>query len=315
MPETFGDILRTVMLNVPMAPRFLAELWVLEAYRKCWEYRRPLWSFARAESAFATNASKSGTVGVTQDSKFVTGVGITFEATDEGRQFRAGVNQPVYSIECVEVAANTIELDRPYLGTTSAAASGVVFDGYITMPENFARFLAVVDPSGGWDLQFDVSDEDLNRMDPQRTSTGTPWALVSRRNATIPLFQGSNQPVGRIQYELWPYSMSRHEYWYFYATRPPVLSEDSEFPWIFRDRGDIIRKGALEQAAMWPGTEERKNPYFNIQLAKVLHDDFIVELAKLEVTDEDVYPTWWKRWDRSSSPRTPIDARYMQSHE
>jgi len=317
MGDTFGQITRSVLLRVPLAPVFLAEDWVRESYRRAWEYRKPMWSFARAESAFITNVQKGGLVSVTRGSKIVSGIdplvtpgGLQFVDSDETRQFRVSANQPVYTIECVEAVQNTAQLDRVYTGTTNASAQATVLDAYITMPPDFERFIVVLDPGNFWQLRHWVTDEELNSWDPQRSSSGTPWALVSRRQATIP------QLVGLRQYELWPYSTSDHEYWMFYAKRPTVLSEDDEFPSLLADRSDIIRQGALALAAEWPGTETRKNPYFNLALSRRLRDDAELELAKLEVTDEDIYPTWWEKVNWVDNDFfSPVDSRYMQSHD
>lgn len=302
-------------MRVPMAPIFLVEDWVREAFRRAWESRKPAWSMARKEAGFSTADQKSGSVTVTKGSAFVPAVSLSLALTDEGRQFRTGINQPVYSIECVDLALNQIELDRAYTGV-SGTFSSTVLDAYITFPEDFERFIVVLDPANFWQLRHWITDEQLNRWDPQRSNTTTPWALVSRRYATIPKHKRSTEIVGRRQYELWPYATSAHEYWYFYAARPPSLTEDMEFPGLLGDRGDILRQGALARAAEWPGTEDRKNPYFNLTLAKRLQADFELELAKLEVTDEDIYPTWWEQVNWVDTDLwSPIDARFLQSHD
>lgn len=315
MGDTFGQIASSVRLRIPQAPIFLVEDWVREAFRRAWESRKPAWSMARKEDAFTTEAQKTGTATVTKGSVFVTPVTLSIALTDEGRQFRTGINQPVYSIECIDIPLNQIELDRAYTGPSGTLSSRIL-DAYITFPEDFERFIVVLDPQNFWQLRHWITDEQLNRWDPQRSSTTTPWALVSRRYATISKHKRSTELVGRKQYELWPYATGAQEYWYFYATRPPAFSEDVEVPGLLGDRGDILRQGALSLASEWPGTEDRKNPYFNLTLAKRLRDDFELELAKLEVTDEDIYPTWWQQVNWVDTDLwSPIDARFLQSHD
>jgi len=314
MGDTFGQISRSVRLHVPMAPILLVEDWVQTAFRQAWEYRRPAWSFARVESGFVTNNQKSGLVSVIHGDKFITGLsplpgGLSFALTDETRQFRAGLNQPLYSIECVDVGTNRAELDRPYLGASSSSIAASVLDAYITFPLDFGRFIVVLDPSTGFPMRHTITEDQLNLWDPQRSSTGTPWALASRRIATLP------QLVGRPQYELWPFSTTFHEYWYFYIKRCPELSEDDEFPGLLGSRADLIQTSALAAAAQWPGTEDRKNPYFNMALSKQLSDDYTLELARLEVTDEDIYPSWWQKIKTNEQSFSPLDARFLQSHD
>ena len=307
---TFEDIVRSVVLRAPAVPFTLAEDFVRESLQKAWDYRSSGWSMARRENKFSTAAQKTGTATVTNNSTTVTGVGLTFATTDALRQFRIGSNQPVYSLASVDATANTAVLDDPYQGTTAAAGDARILDAYVTMPPDFGKFIAVIDPQNFWQLRHWVTDEELNSWDPQRSSTTTPWALISRRESTLAA------TLGRRQYELWPDATGANEYWMFYYTRPPTLALDTDLPGLFSDRGDILRRGALAECAAWPGTEDRKNPYFNNALATSLRNQFIQELSRLEVIDEDIYPTWWETvsWvDRDTF--SPLDSRYIQSHD
>ena len=306
MSDTFADVYRTVMLRCPMAPAMLARDWVKEALKRAWESNN--WSFGRCEAAFSVNDQKSGLVDVTEGSDSVPSAGITFVATDLYRQFRIG-SGPVYTIKCVDVDVNQIQLDRVFYGQTQSGVSCTVLDAYITMPANFGKFIVVLDPSNALQVKHWVTEEEINSWDPQRTSTGTPWALASRRLGSI----GSIADL--IQYELWPYATSAHQYWYFYYKRPPDLADTEEVPGILGTRTDIVRTGALVEAARWPGTENRRNPYFNLQLADKLERKFQADLARLEVQDDDVYPTWWETVSWVDRSHAPFDAKYMQSHD
>lgn len=307
---TFGDIVRSVRLRAPAVPYLLAEDFVRESFQKAWDYRSSGWSMARRENKFSVALQKTGTASVTNGSAAVTGVGITFATTDAGRQFRIGDNQPVYSIASVSALNNTAILDEAYQGVTAATGDARILDAYVTMPVDFGKFLVVIDPQNFWQLRHWITEEELNSWDPQRSSTTTPWALISRRESTLAA------TLGQRQYELWPYATSANEYWMFYYTRPPTLVTDTELLGLFSDRGDILRRGALAECAAWPGLAEAKNPYFNNILAVRLHEQFIEELARLEVIDEDIYPTWWETvsWvDRDTF--SPLDSRYLQSHD
>ncbi|KKL15728.1 hypothetical protein LCGC14_2502660, partial [marine sediment metagenome] len=116
MGDTFGQITGSVRLRIPQAPIFLVEDWVREAFRRAWESRRPAWSMARKEGAFTTDAQKTGTSTVTRGSVVVPPGTLSIAPADEGRQFRTGINQPVYSIESVDCLNlnDQITLDRAY---------------------------------------------------------------------------------------------------------------------------------------------------------------------------------------------------------
>lgn len=306
MAKSFENIWRLVMLHCPLASPFLVRTWVQDAYNKLCDSKR--WSHLRAEAEFLLNASKAGTVTVVRGSATVVGVSITFASTDAGRQFK--INQgPPYSIESVDTGTNTIVLDRVY-GDTSATATGcTVLDAYLTCPEDFGSFIAVIDPSNAWQLHLWVTENELNRWDAARVSSGTPWAVVNRRIAT------TTANLDRIQYELWPYTQSAKRYPYYYIRRPEELSDSDTFTGPLRNRTDIIMKAALGEAASWPGNGEVKNPYFNLQLAMKIEKEVVGMIEDLACRDEDVYLTWIDYSGINRIPYAPIDSKFMQNHE
>jgi hypothetical protein len=285
----------------------LAQQWVQETYNEV--CRKHPWSWLRAEGEILTHDAKSGTVTLTREAATVAGVTLTFTASDLDRQFRVS-RGPVYTIIAVNVGANTATLDRVYGGGSAVAVQAQVMDAYVTMPEDFGRFLGVLDPANCWQLHWWMTEDELNAWDSQRSTTGTPWALASRRLSTTAASDG------RIQYELWPYAMSAKNYPYYYIRQPEPLTDESGFEGSLRTGGALILKGALAEAAEWPGTEDRRNPYFNLGLAQRLRDEFEKRIAQLELRDEEIYLTWLETvsWINRYG-YAPVDARYMQSHD
>lgn len=305
--DTFEDVWRKVKLHVPLADALLCQEWVQASWRRLCD-KRP-WSWLRSENEIITNDQVTGTVDITRSSATVTGVGLVFAASDVDRQFRVGTNQPIYTITAVDLGLNTATLDRVYGGPTATATAGVVLDAYVTMPADFGRFLGVLDPQNGWQLRWWITEDELNLWDAQRSSTGTPWALVARRLASTTALDG------RAQYELWPYATAAKNYPFYYIRRPPALQDSSTFEGVLADRGDLIILAALAEAAEWPGLEDRKNPYFNLRLAEIKRKQLVEELALLELRDEEVYMTWLETVSWINRGRAPIDSRYLQSHD
>lgn len=288
MADTVEQIVRRLRGLCPLAPPLTALEWVQEASNKINDSRP--WSHLRAEGQIAIAASRSGTVTATQGNAVVQGVGLVFVAGDAGRQFRVTTGPP-YTILSVDTGLNRATLDQPYRSPSVAATAGTVLDAYITMPENFGRFIAVLDPPNNRRLHVWTTDEELNFYDPQRSITGTPRAIVSRRFSTFPATEG------RIQYELVPYQLNVYNYPFFYIKRPPALSLASTFSGVLRDRPDIFLKGALLECVRWPGvgiSADKVNPYTrlsdNVKAGMLAEFEFM--LAQLEARDEEIYLTW-----------------------
>jgi hypothetical protein len=306
VPDTFGDVWRGVRLRCPLAGPLLAQQWVRDAYHAL--CRKHPWSFLRGEAEIQTQLAHSGTVGVTRGSTSVVGLTLTFVANDATRQFRV-TGTPIYTLVSVDPVLNTAVIDRPYGGSTASSTQAAVFDAYVTMPADFQRFLTVADPTNAWRLRWWATEEELNVWDPQRTNTGQPCVLASRRLASTATQEG------RVQYELWPYQLSERTFPYYYIRHPAPLTDDSVFAGPLRSGGDVLLQGALAEAAEWPGTEDRKNPYFNVSLAKRKRDEYNVRVAELELRDEEIFLTWWETVSWINWPAAPLDAKWHQSHE
>lgn len=281
MADTAEHVWRRVQLHCPLASPSLALTWVQNAYNAFCDRRG--WSFLREEGRIAVKAARTGTVDVTNGSATVAGVGLTFASTDAGRQFRVGSTGIPYTVESVDVGANEATLDIEYGGDTDTAVTAQVLDAYFTAPEDFGRFIAVVDTVTPRRIILDVTEEEYNLHDPQRTlASGEPFALVSQR------LNSSD----RIRYEWAGYPTSARSYPYWYVKRPEELTDASTFKGPLRHRTDILLKGALAECAGFPGYEGRPNPYYKVDLADRLQAQFLAMLGDLETRDEEVYLTW-----------------------
>jgi hypothetical protein len=305
-PNSFEEMSRSLRLYVPQLPYPLAQQFIRDRYRRILELRT--WSGSRAEGEFlVTAAETTGTVALTFNNSTVTGTGTSFLSTDVGRQFKGGSGSPVYSITAVNTGAQTLTLDRPYGGDTVAASTYTVFNGYVIPPTDFLSFLAVTDPRNAWRLVWWITQDELNRWDPQRVFFGQAYALVDRRFDTT---------TGQPQFELWPYNTAQRNYPFYYYKRVPDLVQDTDIP-IWPIRSDVIVYGALADLCLWPGTPEKPNPLFGsagkIALAewKYKYDDGLVELER---RDEEIFLTWLATASNMGYPFAPLSASFIQSH-
>lgn len=306
--DTFGSMYKALRLWAPDLPVFLAKQLIRDRYRRVAERR--IWSALRAESEFILNDAKTdGTVTMTRDSATVTGSGTSFASTDVGRQFQTGNRAPTYTVIAVG-GATDLTLDRPFGNETDGPGLNYrILDAYVTCPADFKSFIVVYDPKQNWRLRHNVTQEDIARLDPARTTAGTPWALVDRRFSTLAT------TLGQAQYELWPYTVSERNYNYYYQKQIADLTDDADIIEV-PVRGDILVRGALADVCRWPGSVERPNPMYDPRgiAAASWEKEFEVGVAEMERQDENIYLTWigtnmWSAW-----PYAPLDSNYLQNH-
>ena len=303
--STFADVYRRVLLRCPGADPLLVRDWVQEAYRVACDDK--VWSHQRAETAIIVDDQRRGTADVEQGSPVVLGGTLIFANTDIGRQVRVS-SIPLYTLIDVDTVLNTATLDRPYAEADDTVQL-TILDAYWTAPEDFWRFLAVVDPTNKWRLRWWVTEDQLNAIDPGRMSTGSPWCVASQRYSPV------EADAGRARYEVYPYVTSARSFAVLYYTKPATLVEDDVLIGPFARGGDdTLIEGALWQAALWPGTGDLKNPYFSLPLAEQLEARFRAKVQTLENKDEDLYPTFMPSAMYYPWAPYPLDSAWLQGH-
>lgn len=299
--NTYLEMSRSLRLYCPSLDIFLAQQFIRDAYRQICD-RRP-WSGLRAENQIQFNNQKiDGTVAVTNGSPTVTGTSTSFASTDIGRQFKAGVGCPIYTI--TNVAGQVLTLDQNVGIASGTGLSYVVFDGYVTMPADFKKLIVAVDPQTGYKLRHWVTQDQLLRWDPQRNFFGLPYALVDRR------YNSS----GIIQYEAWPYSTAQRVVSYFYTKQAADLTNDGDVP-IWPIRSDIIVSLALAYLCRWPGTADQPNLMFGQPaVMQSYRAEFEDKMVDVERQDEEIYMTWLSDTEWYGWPWAPLSANFLQSH-
>ncbi len=306
MADTYGELWREVRLYCPFVPIPLAQHWVRDRYRRVLD--RTFWGASVSESQFIIpDAYSTGTASVVNGSTTVTlGGGGVVAAAHVGRQFYVGSGAPYYTILSVDVGLNTYLLDKAYGADTDTAASFEVALAYVTPPSDFLSLISVRDPVNNWRLHLRVGQDQLDRWDAQRTSSGAPWVLADYR------FDASGIP----RFEIWPRQTSASYYPYTYNRRPADLADDADTP-VLPIRGDVLKWGALADLALWPGTNAERNPMFGPDIHQLYEARFSDEVNKLMRVDQEIYLTdLWTLGDRwTGIPEAPIDAKFLQSHD
>lgn len=276
--ERFLDVWTAVAAQTAAADPLLARTWTLDALRKACAGRR--WGFLRRDLRLRTTASRSLTVTATQGSATVTG---SFLAADAGRQLQAGGRGQPYQI--LQVASDLLSATLHQAWQAASGATAVqILDAFLVMPEDFDGCRTLRNLTVQRFIPWWLDVEQLDAWDPNRLHTDTnARAIFGRGVRTI------TPGVSRVVYEWWPYITAHGEYDFSYYARPDLADEDP-LPGVWQGRGYLLRQGALVEAAGYPGTPERRNPYFNLGLRDRLDRDWQLGQQELSVRDDDVLP-------------------------
>lgn len=293
MSDSYADVWRRVRLHAPAVPTFLVREWVQNAWKDVARARH--WAFLRGEGRLTIAASRAlAAVTVTRGSATVTSAGL-FLAVDAGRQFTISTPSPqVYTIQTF-TDVNTIQLDALY-GDASGVVGATILDAYAVLPLGFESFRLIADPYNERRLAFWITEDQLNILDPNRMASDTGPRLLATRAPSTYL-----PTLGQVCYEYWPRPTAARSYPYLFNKQASRLADSAIFTGVLADAADVLVDGALAEAARWPGTGDRKNPYFDAGIARDKKADFATGIQKLSLRDDDQYPddlakVHWERW-------------------
>lgn len=276
--QTYGDVWRFVALQVPTAPISLVQGWVQRTYDTLTGKNH--WAWLRKETILTTRAQRTIDVVATQGSTHLTSAGL-FLPEDVGRQIRA-TGATIYTIATV-TDVNTADLTQAY-AEDSGVITALVHDRYLVMPENFRSIYDVTDMSNQRPVCWWISRDRLDLYDPGRLSSDSRLrCLASYQLSEVPSL------LGRLTYEAWPQPSAVGSYQLRYFIRTDTLTDDTLFQGVLATKTEALIEGALAWAARWPGTEGRKNPYFDLRLAAMHEDRFRKATQDLVVLDDDQY--------------------------
>lgn len=277
MAETFEGLWKKLMVYAPDCPLPLAQEFVNTAYSRA--LSAGPWEGLRAESGFIVSDPLSVTVSTTKNSATV---GCTSASANQvGLQLYV-THAPFYTIISATPGISLV-LDRVWGGTTASQA-GTIQQVYLTTPSDFLHFLAVRDTDLNWRLRQGYTQEQIDVWDAQRAITGDAWIVASVSSSPV------TATLGVPRYELWPRPHAGKTYAYEYIKKPALMSAASDTP-IFPIRGDVLKHGAMAELSLWPGTAERKNPYFNMDLGREFEGKFQLDLISCRREDQEIAQT------------------------
>lgn len=302
--ETFGQIWNKVLLYAPDTPVPIVQEAVKRAYRTIVGYH--YWSQLRADSEILIPAVyNTGTVDISQGSTTVTGDGTAWTTAMIGRQFAYGSVTPWYTITAVDDLLQTLTIDRAFELPSVNDGTYVIGQFYLEFPTDLGVLLHIRERNNNWHITpHYYNQEYLDRVDPYRQSSGTPVCIV----AAPPRRGGDNVIIPR--YELWPRpSAETLAMFRYYKNSELVNATDRPIDVL---RPEAIIYGALMDIAMWPGTGQKTNPFFNADVHKQYKEAFEEALHDSELADIDLHQTMVDYTE--SGLRYPMDLKYWQNH-
>lgn len=178
-----------------------------------------------------------------------------------GRQFRAGTS-PVFTVMAVHTTTE-LELDNAWGAAAASAQSYRIYKCYYDLGADVRMIHDVMDPVAGLPVARNISQDQLNLRDPQRSQIGgNPLALADYR-------VGSN---GAMLYELWPAPTTARQVSVLLSRQWPKMENRDDRPPFFINP-QVIIDGATADALRQRVAPD--DPYFNPRLADTYEMKFM----------------------------------------
>ena len=250
-----------------------------------------------------------GTATVTFNSPIVQGNGTTWDQTLIGRQFRAGLNTPIYTIINVDPFAQQLTLELPWGGPfapnqTQQTTGYYIIQMYYSFGPNVKYIKTLVNMQMGFRMRTNMTQEYFNTYDPWRIQVNFPWAI-----APMP-----TDPNGNYLVEMWPAPFTQQAMPFMIYTQPAnlVLDTDTLPPYI---RCDVVVKEAMCWALRH---RPKENPGYSeqtaIALAREYHAEYEALTLEMANEDENLYRTSATIQGEDLPYYTPGGAMFEASH-
>lgn len=282
--QNFGQLIGEVSAWNPNA---LAQVPVIinNALRKVIDRKTWFGLFTKGQIICPASVS-GGTATVTLNSNTVQGNGTAWDTFLIGRQFRAGLNTPIYTITGVDPFAQTLTLELPWGGPfapnqTTQTTGYYIVQMYYSFGPNIKYIKTCVNMQMGFKLWTNLTQDYLNNRDPWRIQVNFPWGL-----APLP-----TDPNGNYLVELWPSPFTQQALPFLAYCQPANLINDSDsLPPYFRC--DIIVKEAISKVLMWrPKDNPGYDPQTALAIAEQYRKEFESDLLDMANADENLYRT------------------------
>jgi hypothetical protein len=310
---TYAELWNELVGHIPSLSPFLAQRFVQRAWRDI--RQRGSWSFLLGEGFLIVPAKIStGTVTTTQYSKNVTPNAAAITALNAAgshpligdRQFRLSAGSRIYNVDTWD--GTTLVLKEEYQETGAAGSAYEVLSVYFKAPTtDFVRFISIRDLSTNYYIKINYAQEELNRLDPQRATSGDPLYCASYKTDS----------TGLPWFELWPTPSVQRSYQILYQRRGNDFATSTETqPGVIPD--SLIIDLALYYAYRWAETakgshKELSGTDWRYSAAEA-KANFDRQLTQTKREDDEIFLQSIKFAQGRQGFISPIDANYAQNH-
>lgn len=195
-----------------------------------------------------------------------------------------------------------LTIDRPWTEPPQFHGTYMVYQAYYPAPPGFRRWRTITDYTNNAPINFsDMTQEDLNQEDPQRTIFGQPGYAVYLGPDTR---QGS-ATYGSQLFELWPGPTYQCPYTFqCEADWPPLSLPTDTLPYPLNE--ELVRQRAYEMCCLWregmKGDEMERGSGANWQfLAKAYHEEYVDRLKRIRIMDRNISDQYLTKAKRNVS--------------
>ena len=339
---TFQQLYQELTGEVSSLPAPMAGRLINRAWKRINDYRMWSWQIVSNAQLFVPAVVSVGSCSVTFNS---TAVAMDANATAAlnaiafgnpplaspvlgvGYQIRLGTSMnglaapvgPNYTIVAWDGAGN-LTIDAPYGQQTGTGLAYQVLKCYYAAPflpvtstganGNFARYLSIVNLLDGYAItgkQLYFSQEDLNRIDPQRGGQGDAYIMA--------LYGGNS--LGQPVYEMYPNPVNPATYQANMVTKGPLLTMQTSLPSVSYALDDAVSFLAKKFAGQWAQANANKKELQGvnwIQYCAAMHEEWRQSMILCVKEDDEIMPSP-KPFVFNGGYSFPLGGEFLQSHD
>ena len=281
----FGNIVGQIMSWNPNCSSTNVQSYVNYIVREIYDKKTWYGTWRKGQISCPSVVS-GGTATVTLDSNQIQGNNTSWTDALVGRQFRTGLNNPIYTITAVDAINQVLTIELPWggpmaPGATTRTSGYNIVKAYYMVGQNIKYIKTCVNVQLGYKMRLNWTQDLLNKIDPWRVWVNFPCALA-------PLPADAN---GNYMLEMWPAPYTNQAMPYTAYVQPPNLVDDTDQlpPYI---RADVV----ILKGIAWALRHKPKiNPFYSemvaVNLAREYDQKFLVAIEEMWNADENLYRT------------------------